>query len=461
MMYTINRFRPRAARHWSILGLVVISSISVLAFSEANAAEPDDYRWSAAPSEAQLNALTIRDAILRAFSRNPQIAQAAAQIEVGQANLSAAESAWFPQVSLQGGAGRSHQTDSAGSLNNNGSVGMNLQQLLYDFGKTSGSIDEQNNLTAAYTYQMYSTMNAVGQQTLQNYLQVKRYQELAQASMRNLLSLQKVRDMAQMRADAGLSSQSDVLQASSRIAAMNATYEQYQSQVRSSQAALAALTGAISDNLPDVPQSLLKQEMKQTLSYQQNNAVRSAQAKQQAAAQRVEQAKAQRWPTVSVQAGRTRYSYNTGNYWDDQIQLVVNAPIYQGGALNAKIDAAEGERRAAQAEVEANKLDINQKAATAYADMYGAGQRQMAGKAQQTSAEQTRGVYQDEYKLSKRSLNDLLSVEQDVMQADVAEIGARYDAWDAAVRYAGAADNLLDMLGIVRHKAEDDALPAL
>lgn len=91
MMYTINRFRPRAA-HWSILGLVVISSISVLAFSEANAAEPDDYRWSAAPSEAQLNALTIRDAILRAFSRNPQIAQAAAQIEVGQANLSAAES---------------------------------------------------------------------------------------------------------------------------------------------------------------------------------------------------------------------------------------------------------------------------------------------------------------------------------------------------------------------------------
>lgn len=312
-------------------------------------------------------------------------------------------------------------------MNNNGSVGMNLQQLLYDFGKTSGSIDEQNNLTAAYTYQMYSTMNAVGQQTLQNYLQVKRYQELAQASMRNLLSLQKVRDMAQMRADAGLSSQSDVLQASSRIAAMNATYEQYQSQVRSSQAALAALTGAISDNLPDVPQSLLKQEMKQTLSYQQNNAVRSAQAKQQAAAQRVEQAKAQRWPTVSVQAGRTRYSYNTGNYWDDQIQLVVNAPIYQGGALNAKIDAAEGERRAAQAEVEANKLDINQKAATAYADMYGAGQRQMAGKAQQTSAEQTRGVYQDEYKLSKRSLNDLLSVEQDVMQADVAEIGARYD----------------------------------
>lgn len=337
---------------------------------------------------------------------------------------------------------------------------MNLQQLLYDFGKTSGSIDEQNNLTAAYTYQMYSTMNAVGQQTLQNYLQVKRYQELAQASMRNLLSLQKVRDMAQMRADAGLSSQSDVLQASSRIAAMNATYEQYQSQVRSSQAALAALTGAISDNLPDVPQSLLKQEMKQTLSYQQNNAVRSAQAKQQAAAQRVEQAKAQRWPTVSVQAGRTRYSYNTGNYWDDQIQLVVNAPIYQGGALNAKIDAAEGERRAAQAEVEANKLDINQRQRRPMPICTALAKGKWLERLNRQAQSRRAAFIRMNISSASAALTIFLASNRTSCRLTLPRL-ARAMTPDAAVRYAGAADNLLDMLGIVRHKAEDDALPAL
>jgi hypothetical protein len=36
---------------------------------------------------------------------------------------------------------------------------------------------------------------------------------------------------------------------------------------------------------------------------------------------------------------------------------------------------------------------------------------------------------------------------------------ARYDAWDAAVRYAGAADNLLDMLGIERSRTVGDDLP--
>jgi adhesin transport system outer membrane protein len=140
---------------------------------------------------------------------------------------------------------------------------------------------------------------------------------------------------------------------------------------------------------------------------------------------------------------------------------VVQAPIYQGGATSAKVDAAEGDRQAALAEVEASKLDINQKASVAYADLIGAQQRQEAGEEQFSSAENTRSVYQDEYKLSKRSLNDLLSVEQDVLQADSAAIVARYDVWDAAVRYAGAVDNLLDMLNISRPKVTGDTLPAL
>lgn len=450
----------RSAGKWLRSGMMFGAALWVT--TAALAATEDNDQWQRAPAEQAQATLSIKEAILRAFGRNPQIAQAAAQIRIGEANLKVARSAWFPQVALQGSAGRSHQTDSSGSLNNNGSAGLTLQQLIYDFGKTNGSIDEQHQLSAAYTYQLYSTMDSVAQQTLQSYLQVKRYQTLAQAAQRNLLSLERVRDMARLRADAGLSSQSDVLQADSRIAGMNATYEQYQAQAISSQASLAVLTGVTADNLPDQPDSLMTREISpKSLSYQQNNAVRSAQAKQLAAEQRIEQAKAQRWPTISVQAGRTRYMDDRDSYWDDSVQLVVNAPIYQGGALNAKVDAAMGDRESALADVEASKLDVNQKSATASADLAGARLRQQAGEIQLRSAQQTRSVYQDEYKLSKRSLNDLLSVEQDVLQADVSAIGARYDAWDAAVRYAGAADDLLDMLGIERQKRSDAELPNL
>ena len=144
-----------------------------------------------------------------------------------------------------------------------------------------------------------------------------------------------------------------------------------------------------------------------------------------------------------------------------KVQLAVDAPVYQGGAVSAKVRAAQGQRQAAQADVEKAKLDINQKASTAYADMIGGQQRQVAGEEQYGSATHTRSVYQDEYKLSKRSLNDLLSVEQDVFQADTMRIGALYDGWDATVRYAAAVDNLVDMLGIDRQKQTGDTIPSL
>ncbi|EKM5066273.1 TolC family outer membrane protein [Cronobacter turicensis] len=426
------------------------------------AVSQEEIAWQTAPSEQLQAQLTIKEAILRAFARNPKIAQAAAQIRVGKANLEEAQSAWFPQVSLQGNVGRNHRTDSSGSLNSNAAGGVNLKQLLYDFGKTGGSIDEQENLSEAYRFQLYDTLNQVGMQTLQAYLQVRRYQSLAAAAERNLTSLRSVQNMADLRAEAGLSTQSDVLQAQSRIAGMNATFEQYRAQARSAQAALSVLTGVVADTLPDLPEDLLRQPITlKSLPYEQTNAVRAAQAKQLAAEQRIRQAQAQHWPTVSVQAGRTRYQNDNANYWDDQVQLVVDAPVYQGGAVSARVEAAEGDRASARADVEASKLDINQKAATAWADLTGAQQRQRAGEQQIASAGHAREVYRDEYRLSKRSLNDLLSIEQDVFQADTLAITARYDAWDAAVRYAAAVDNLLDMLGIERARMTGDTLPSL
>lgn len=432
-------------------------------FSAFAAKEPKaEFNWRAAPSEEQIATLTLREAILRAFARNPKIAEASAQIHIGEAELDAARSAWFPQISLNASGGRSNQTDSAGSMNNNASGGLTLSQLLWDFGRTNGAIDEQHALSEAYRFGLYDTMTTVAQDTLQAYLQVKRYQALVVASRDNIASLERVRDIAQMRADAGLSSQSDVLQAGTRIAGMRATLEQYRAQQRSAAAQLTVLTGVVSDNLPELPQSLLQQQVTlDKIAYEKSAAVRSAQAKQEAARERVRQAQSNHWPTIKVQAARTRYENDNRSYWDDQMQLQMEAPIYQGGAVNAKTRSAEGAREAAQAAIEQSKLDINQRASTAYADMIGAQQRQQAGEDQLSSADHTRSVYADEYKLNKRSLNDLLSVEQDVFQADSMRTMALYDGWDATVRYAAAVDNLLDIMGIDREASSGQTLPSL
>lgn len=433
-----------------------------MALAPAAAAQTLGVTWQAAPSEQQIDSLGLEQAVLRAFARNPQIAQAAAQIRIGVSQLKLAESAWLPQIALDGGVGHANESDVSGSRGRVSSAGLTLTQLIYDFGKTGGSIDEQHHLSDAYRYQLYSVMTSVGQQTLIAYLQVKRYQALIEATERHIASLGQVKGIAQMRAEAGLNSQSDVLQAETRIAATVATLEQYRALQRSVLAQLTVLTGVVPARLPDLPRALLEQKVTlKALPYEQSAQVRSAQSLQEAARERIRQAEALHWPSFSVQAARARNETRTRAYWDDQVRLLVEAPVYQGGAVSAQVDAATSARESAQAEVEAAKLDVNQRASTSYADMIGAQQRQLASDRQFSSANYTRDVYRDEYRLSKRSLNDLLSVEQDVLQAEIARVTAQFDGWEASVNYAAAVDNLLDMLGIERQRASGDTLPSL
>ncbi|PHI30167.1 TolC family outer membrane protein [Budvicia aquatica] len=438
-----------------VIGLFIIS-VDNLPISHA-APLP---KWAEAPTVQQSKTLSLRDAILRAFGRSPAIAQASAQAGIGQAQIDEAQSVWYPQVSLSGTSGHSKQADSSGSLNNSASYGLTLSQLVYDFGKTNNNIKKQETVSASYYYNLLSVMNEVGEKTALTYLDVKRYQSLCDAVEDNIKSLEAVRDMAQLRADAGLSSSSDVLQAEARIAGMRATLEQYRAQRLTAVSQLAVLTGVRASNLPDYPKELLKQPVQlDSIGYQNNPQVQSAQSQQNAAKYGVEVAKSQNWPTLSLQGARTRHETDSRSYWNDQLQLSVDMPIYQGGAVSARVDQAEGVRRAAESQVNQAKMDINQKAATAFANWTGARERETAGDQQFFAAITARDVYRNEYKLSKRSLNDLLSVEQDVHQAAIAKLNADYDGWTSAVNYAAAVDNLLPLLEILR-KYKDD-LPSL
>nr|WP_250998818.1 TolC family protein [Escherichia coli] len=184
------------------------------------------------------------------------------------------------------------------------------------------------------------------------------------------------------------------------------------------------------------------------IDYQSIPLVLAAENLRQSAQYGVEKTKAQYWPTLSIQGGKTRYQTSDRSYWDDQLQLNVNAPLYQGGAVSAQVQQAEGQQKISASQVEQAKLDVLQRASVAYANWTGARGREEAGLAQSESAHKTRDVYQNEYKLGKRSLNDLLTVEQDVFQAQSAEINANYDGWVAAVNYAAAVNNLIPLAGI-------------
>nr|WP_223540460.1 TolC family outer membrane protein [Enterobacter sp. JBIWA003] len=360
----------------------------------------------------------------------------------------------FTAESLNGSTGHSQTTDSSGSLKNSAAWGLSLTQLIYDFGKTNNSISQSSAQRDSYRYQLMSTLSDVAEKTALSYVEVKRYADLLQAAKENVQALKNVEQLAKLRADAGVSSTSDELQTRTRIAGMQATVAQYHAALNSARARLAVLTGMQADNFSPVPANLaVEPDSLNRIDYSLIPAVMAAQNMERSAQYGVETAKSQHWPTLSLKGGRTRYESDNRSYWDDQIQLNIDAPLYQGGAVSARVRQAEGARAMASSQVDQARFDVLQKASVAQADWTGARGRMEAGKQQLENALRARDVYKNEYTLSKRSINDLLSVEQDVWQATSAKIIAEYDGWSSAINYASAVDNLMPLIGIEKNAA--------
>lgn len=417
--------------------------------------------WSAYKNSSQTLSvsdapfLTAEAAIMLAFARSPALSQAFAQIKKGEAQKDEAKSAYYPQVSLSSSYGQHGEY----------SYGPKLKQLIYDFGKTAGAIDNQTYLTESYRSDLMRTITEVTGDTLLAYSSVKRYQETILITQKMIASLESVKETAQLRLAAGLSSSSDALQAATRIAALNTTLEQYRSQLNNAKVNFAQLTGRNVETLAELP-SALSQALTQDpnrMDYGSVPTVRSAAAQVKAAEAVLGSTKAQHMPSISFDASRLHQyqrNYNNSNSgWDNQIGVSVDIPLYQGGAVSARVSQAYEALEASKASVNQAWLEAEQKTTSALSNWRGAEARAQTSRYQIDIAKQTRDIYQEEYKLGDRSLNDLLSVEQDVFQALSSDVAAKFDRYEAVINFAVAQNTLLPLLGV--DSPSEQALPEL
>jgi len=78
-------------------------------------------------------------------------------------------------------------------MNNAAAYGLTLSQLVYDFGKTNASINQQKSAQESYRYKLLATLSDVAEQTATAYLDVLKYQDLTKAVEDNITALEDVR----------------------------------------------------------------------------------------------------------------------------------------------------------------------------------------------------------------------------------------------------------------------------
>ncbi|MDA8478313.1 TolC family outer membrane protein [Citrobacter sp. Awk 4] len=402
---------------------------------------------ASANHQPKSSVLSLQDSILSAISISPEMAEIRATMNVDKAKISESKGAWLPQVFVNGASRDLVSSDNQDAE----SYGISVSQLLYDFGRTTNTIKQAETTAAADAFRLQASLNTIAEKVTLLYVRANRYQTLIQVAEENIASLRSVEKLATLRAGAGLSSSSDVLQAQTRAIAMQTSLEEFRYQHVLAMRQLAILTGIDAASLSTIPEAFNAPLAPfNTDDYDTLPAVKAALTDKKSAEYSVSRAKAGHMPSISLRADHS-YGQNGSSAessWDDHMTVNVSVPLYQGGIVSSQVEQAQGDVLGAQARVNQEKMDAQQRIDSFHDDWVGAIARKANGEHQLKAALKTREVYRNEYTLNARSLNDLLSVEQDVFQAEQAVTSATFDVEQAAVSYSISTNTLLKQLRI-------------
>ncbi|MBJ9951421.1 TolC family protein, partial [Acinetobacter bereziniae] len=142
------------------------------------------------------------------------------------------------------------------------------------------------------------------------------------------------------------------------------------------------------------------------------------------------------YPTISLVGAVTKalngQNPNTGieNDTDSSIGVQMSSNFYQGGAVGSQVKAANYAEQAARAKLNATYLNIMDQAQIARESIENTDKQIWVLMDRERSTAKTRELYEEQYKLGKRSILDLLSSEQSYQSSRIEREAARFDIYD-------------------------------
>jgi adhesin transport system outer membrane protein len=371
--------------------------------------------------------LTINDAVNRAVTWHPAINEAIGKLAGQSEQVNVAKSKYYPQVSAGVNNGYSNSyTDSGFSP----SLVLSISQMLYDFGKVSSQVRAESAGVAQEQANVLVSIDNVGHDTATAMVQVQMWQQMVDIAKEQLDALSAVGHLTQQRNDEGATSMSDVVQTNARIESARSQLIQYQANLDSAQATLMSWLGWNNLNgiSNDFPNKLSKSCDIDKPDDRLVPAVLASWAQASVAQANLDYANAQMTPTISLEPQVQHYlndkyaSHEVLDRTQYSAFIKVEMPLYQGGGLTARRNAASHAVEAAQSGVQRTRLDIRQKLMESRSQALGLmGAIQVLQRQEELSA-QTRELYQQQYLgLGSRPLLDVLNAEQEVYQARFAQ----------------------------------------
>ena len=383
-----------------------------------------------------------------AVMRNPTIAQSVASLASQNANIDVVKSQYYPQLRAGVNSG-----DFTSGNRNRQVYNVEASQLLYDFGKVGASVDTEKARLALQQATVLIAIDDIATQTTRSLLGVLRYRELVKIADQQLKGVSRLYDIALLRARAGISSNADPVQALSYVEFAKSYLIVQQNLLKQEEQKLRTLLGFPVERIEfSVPtEFVLQSGIDKELELNTIPSMIAAKAEIDVAREQKHQNELSRYPTVSL-VGSVSKALNgdhpsTGkrNDLDSALSVSMSSNFYQGGAVSSQIKAASFAEQAARSKLNAAYLDVLDVTRTARENINNTEKQMAVLKERENSTAKTKELYEEQYKLGKRSILDLLSSEQSFHSSKMEWESARYSIYDTIATYIYASGKSRDV----------------
>ncbi len=350
--------------------------------------------------------LTLEEAIGLAIENNPAIEISGANVDISRAGVKNAKSVYYPQVSsriIVPFIGRES--------------GFFLDQLIYDFGRTSNNVKSTKAILKSRKFDSESTKDDIILSTIINYYTVLSENHISLAMEKKVIESEKRLEQAQGFYQSGRVPHVDVTKA--EVSLGNAKLDQIAAKNNlevakvSLQTVLGLEDSSFNFDLEDSPDL-------STMSYQLEESIiqalgsrpelKSLEAQKIAMKANLSASKKEFYPEVF---GRTAYRFEgKGAETPGFIAGVgVKFPIFEGFSRFAKVEDSKAHLKRTNAELRSTKAGIVSQIKQLYLDLEFAKQNIDVTKNTRDSAEQSLNLARERYNLGRASSVELAEAE--------------------------------------------------
>lgn len=387
-----------------------------------------------------------------ALDSNPKLMTARATARATKFEVIQAQAAWSPRLELIVDPGRSFGF-SGDSSAQAGDIGLRGSQLLYDGGRSDAEIDRQKARLNASEHRIIASADQIASQIADLYLEALKQSKLASAASENVSAhedlVKRVQDIAAVDRGRG----SDFIQSQARLEQARLSFQQRQSAYQEAIAQVASLVNRplvrvspVRDPAAFAPTSeAAAGELLKT-----HPAVLAANADAAAASHAAKIAAGWNKPRVDLQTKLQRdNTFQSGHYGRvADVRLVSNWTGYDGGGAKAAASAASEQAQAALSASDSIQRDLSLEVTRNLQAIATRSSRAATWANLLTQLSSVKDGYWEQFKIGRRSILDLLNVQNEIFQAASSAESDRTEISQSQYRLLGATAQLNTFLGL-------------